>query len=130
MWFPQEMELYIYIHHVKFLKNIFTFVKCNKKHPINFSLISCTGLKAQVNFSDRLSSVNISQFHPLLQNHWANFNQSWHKASLGKGNLIMFKWRSMPFLKGIYRGNGDNQFSNFKNLLLKNQWANFKQIHG
>ena len=21
----------------------------------------------------------------LLQNHWANFNQTWHKASLGKG---------------------------------------------
>ena len=108
------------------------WVSCDsiQKHLISFSFISCTELKAQVNFSDRLSYVNISQFHPLLQSHWANFNQSWHKASLGKGNLIMFKWRSTPFLKGIYRGNGDNAFSNFKNLFLKNHWANFNQIHG
>ena len=28
-------------------------------------------LKAQVSFSDRLSSVNISHFHHFLQNHWA-----------------------------------------------------------
>ena len=27
---------------------------------------------------------------PLL-NHWANFNQTWHKASLGKWDLILFK---------------------------------------
>ena len=23
----------------------------------------------------------------LLQNHWANFNQTWHKVSLGEGKI-------------------------------------------
>ena len=30
--------------------------------------------------------VNFSHFHLLLQNHQANFNQTWHKASLGEGD--------------------------------------------
>ena len=30
--------------------------------------------------------VNFSDFHLLIQNHWANFNQSWHKASLSGGD--------------------------------------------
>ena len=51
-------------------------------------------------FSDRLSSVvclsvrpsvNFSYFRLLLQNHWANFNQTWHKASLGEGDSSLFK---------------------------------------
>ena len=29
--------------------------------------------------------VNFSHFHLLLQNHRTNFNQTWHKASLGEG---------------------------------------------
>ena len=50
-------------------------------------------LKAQVSFSDPLSSVvclpvrpsvlpslKFSHFHLLFQNHWANFKQSWHKV--------------------------------------------------
>ena len=44
--------------------------------------------------------VNFSHFHFLLQNHWANFNQTWHKASLGKGDSSLFKWRAPPFSKG------------------------------
>ena len=28
----------------------------------------------------------------LLNNHWANFNQTWYKASLSEGNSNMFKW--------------------------------------
>ena len=27
----------------------------------------------------------------LLQNHWANFNQTWHQASLGDGDSSPFK---------------------------------------
>ena len=30
----------------------------------------------------------------LLQNHWANFNQTWHQASLGEGDSSLFKWRT------------------------------------
>ena len=45
-------------------------------------------------------SVNFSHFHLLLQNHWANFNQTWHKASLGEGDSSLIKWRAPPFSKG------------------------------
>ena len=71
-------------------------------------------LKTGVSFSDHLLSVvpccvvvvvivvvvNFSHFHLLLQNHWANSNQTWHKASLGEGNLSLFKWRALPFPRG------------------------------
>ena len=50
--------------------------------------------------SVRLSVCNFSHFHLLLQNHWANFNQTWHKASLGEGDSSLFKWRAPPFSKG------------------------------
>ena len=36
-------------------------------------------------------SVNFSHFHLLLQNHWANFNQTWHKVCLGEGDSSLFK---------------------------------------
>jgi hypothetical protein len=36
----------------------------------------------------------------LLQNRWANFNQTWHKSSLGKGDSELYKWRTTPFHKG------------------------------
>jgi hypothetical protein len=68
--------------------------------PINsynrFMLFSSPELKAQVRFSDRpLSGVRLScrlsvfkllHFRLLLQNHWTNFNQIWHKSSLGEGD--------------------------------------------
>ena len=67
-------------------------------------LFSSPELKAQVSFSDHLSSVvclsvrlsvrpsvNFSHFHLLLQNHWANFNQAWHKVSLGEGDSYLFR---------------------------------------
>ena len=71
-------------------------------------VFSSPELKAQVSFSDHLSSVvclsvrlsvrlsvclsvNFSHFHLLLQNHWANFNQTWHKVFLGEGDSSLFK---------------------------------------
>ena len=36
----------------------------------------------------------------LLQNYWANFNQTWHKVSLGEGDSSLFKWRAPSFSKG------------------------------
>ena len=44
--------------------------------------------------------VNFSHFHLLPQNQWTNFNQTWHKASLGEGDSSLFKWRAQPFSKG------------------------------
>ena len=38
--------------------------------------------------------VNFSHFHLLLQNQSTNFNQTWHKAFLGGGDSIFFKWRA------------------------------------
>ena len=35
----------------------------------------------------------------LLQNHWANFNQTWHRSFLCKGNSSFFKWRDSERLK-------------------------------
>ena len=50
----------------------------------------CPSVRLSVGLSIRLS-VNFSHFHLLLQNHWTTFNQSWHKASLGKGDSCLFK---------------------------------------
>jgi hypothetical protein len=60
-------------------------------------------LKVQMNFSDRMLSVvclsvNFSHIR-LLYNHLANFNQTWHKSSLGGGDPSLFKWRGHPFTK-------------------------------
>ena len=63
----------------------------------------------------------------LLQNHWAYFNQTWHKASLGEGNSCLFKWRALPFSKGRLLPNSENTLMNFKNLLALNHWASFNQ---
>ena len=90
-----------------------TFPVRNSISEFFIYIISSPELKAQVSFSDHLSSVvclsvrpsvclsvNFSPFHLLLQNHWANFNQTWHKASLRDGGSSLFKWRAPPFSKG------------------------------
>ena len=72
------------------------------------TVFSSPELKAQVSFSDHLSSVvcpsvclcKFSHFHLLLQNHWANFNQTWHKVSEGEGDSRLFKWRPRPSQRG------------------------------
>ena len=33
----------------------------------------------------------LTKFNNLLHNHWANFNQIWHKASLGEGDSRFYK---------------------------------------
>ena len=90
--------------------------------PLFGILFSSPKPKAQVGFSDRLSSVvclciclsvNFSHFN-LLQNHWADFNQTWHIASLCGGNSSLFKWRDKPF------SNRDNH------QIVKVNWQNFK----
>jgi hypothetical protein len=70
-------------------------------------IFSSPELKAQVSFSDHLLSVvclswrlSVRHFQLLLQNRLANFNRSWHKSSLGKGDSELFKWRTTPFPKG------------------------------
>jgi hypothetical protein len=50
--------------------------------------------------SVRPSVCKLLHFRLLLQNHWANFNQTWHKSSLGGGDYKLLKWRGLPFSKG------------------------------
>jgi hypothetical protein len=63
----------------------------------------------------------------LLQNHWANFNQTWHKSSFGEGDSSLFKGREQRFSKGIIVEREKNTLKIFKNLLLQNQQAKFNQ---
>jgi hypothetical protein len=42
----------------------------------------------------------VESFKNILHNHWANFNQTWHKASLRDGDSELYKWRTIPFPKG------------------------------
>ena len=109
--------------------------KLYKKNPTRLSHIlkSCKGkkfvltifsppdLKAQVSFSDRLLFIvrlsvhlyaNFSQSNLLCKNHWANFNQTWHKIC-----------QVLP----SYLRKSTNTMTKFVKLHLKNQWANFNQ---
>ena len=67
-------------------------------------LFSSPELKAQMTFSDRLSSVclsvNFSHFNLLLQYHWANINQTWHKDPWEEGIQVYANKGPRPFAKG------------------------------
>ena len=41
-----------------------------------------------------------------LENQWANINQTWHKASLGKGIQIYLNEGTIPFPKGDNNDSG------------------------
>ena len=58
--------------------------------------------------------INFSHFNLLLQNHWTNIYQTWHKASLGAGDSYLFKWMASPF------SSGDNY------EIVKIHWRNFE----
>ena len=45
----------------------------------------------------------------LLQNHWANFNQTWHKVSLGEWHAILFKEEAFIIIKIIFFFSSLNQ---------------------
>ena len=63
--------------------------------------------------------VNFSHFHLLLQNHWANFNQIWHKASLGEGDSMFYKSGPFNSQKGDNRFSSPNQLYDIIIALLK-----------
>jgi hypothetical protein len=73
------------------------------------NVFSSPELKAQVSFSDRpLSGVRPSvckllHFRLLLQNRWTNFNQTWHKSSLGEGIQVCSKEGDSPSSRGDNR---------------------------
>ena len=62
----------------------------------------------------RCPSSLFSHFYLLLQNHWTNFNQICHKASLSEEDSSLFRCRAPPHFKG------DDY------AILKKNWRNFK----
>jgi hypothetical protein len=71
-------------------------------------------------------SVRLLHFQLLLQNRWANFNQSWHKSSVGKGIQNCTNEGQPPTPRGDNNKKVKILQKKFKNL-LQNQLANFNQ---
>ena len=69
-------------------------------------LITCCPSSARL-------SVNFSEFHLLLKNHWANFNQTFQKVLLGKENLSLLKWGARRFPR---KYNYENAKIHWRNL--------------
>jgi hypothetical protein len=43
--------------------------------------------------------MGVGLFKNLLENHWANFNQTWHKSSLGEGVQVCSNEGDSPRVK-------------------------------
>ena len=56
-----------------------------------------------------------------MQNHWTNFNQTWHKASFSEGNLSFFS------NKGQHPQYWKYNLPTFKSLLNQNHMVTFNQ---
>jgi hypothetical protein len=74
-----------------------------------------------------LSVRKLLHFRLLLQNHWANFNQTWHKSSLGEGILNCSNEGDCPSPRGDNHKRVKIHWNLKKNLLLQNQQANFNK---
>lgn len=57
------------------------------------------------------------------QNHWANFHQTWYKASFWDGLSSLCKWSASLSSKGEWKTG--SWVNCFKNLFLQNHRANF-----
>jgi hypothetical protein len=65
----------------------------------------------------------------LLQNQLANFNQTWHKSSLGEGDSKLFKIKGQVLFKGEIISKMQKWGESFKNLLLQNHLARISHIY-
>ena len=64
----------------------------------------------------------------LLQIYWANFNQTWHKASLDKRNYSLFKWMTTPpFLRGDNNEIVTKHWRNLEIFFSKTIWTIFNK---
>ena len=100
----RKYKTIIYHRHIKLSEELRFLKKKNDIQVFRCFRIFLAHFLAHLNlklkwasYSDRLFSVrlyvNFSHNHHLLQNHWANFNQTWHKASSGEGEPI---WSPFP----------------------------------
>ena len=95
---------------------------------INFGdFLAITWAESQVSYSDHccLSSLNLSHFHFLLQIHWADFNQTCHKAFFDEGDSSLSNLRPCLFLR-VDKNKIVKNIGKFKDLLSHRN--NFKQI--
>ena len=90
------------------------------QQSLNALLVSSPELKAQVSFSDRLfsvvrPSVHLLTFHIFIFSRTGHleFQPSWNKASLGKGDSSLLKWRAMLFSKQRWLQNSENRLTKF-----------------
>ena len=75
--------LILYIPH--WWKLLFFLAHLSWKLKWAFLITCCLSVRPSV-----CLSVNFSQFHLLFQNHWANFNQTWHKLLFTKCTTLKF----------------------------------------
>ena len=62
-----------------------------------------------------------------LKNHWANFNQTWHKTSLGDWTQVYSNEGPSLFWRGDNYEIAKNTLTKFKNVFLKNHLSNFNK---
>ena len=76
-----------------------------------------------------LNSENrLTTFKILLQNHFAYFNQTWHKAYLNDWVSSLFKERNMSLYQERYLWSSENTLSKFWILLLRNHWTKLTNL--
>ena len=76
-------------------------------------------------------SGNFPHFHLLLQNHWVNFNQTWHKNILGWWGLKFVQMKGYRLFQGRYLRNSETTMIKFSSdpvsvKLAKIHWRNLK----
>jgi hypothetical protein len=109
--YPNDLFFFfhaLFLQSQKSLSRPVPWCTCNAIDVLDIGFIllfSSPGLKAQVRFliarcpaSVCLSVCKLLYFRPLLQNHWANFNQNWHKSSGGEGGFkfVQMQGRALP----------------------------------
>ena len=82
----RERERVLSIIHTKFIQKL-----C--KYLVNLS---------ELNFLIEICPLSVVVVHIFVfsSSHWANLNQTCHKAFLGESYSSLFKWRAWPFSKG------------------------------
>ena len=89
-WRSEFLILIILISNTHTINSMLIFVSSLRQNQLFDWLVSSPESSAQASFSDQnLSAVRscrhkLFTFFFLLQNYWANFNQTWHEAFLGE----------------------------------------------
>jgi hypothetical protein len=75
-------------------------IKLGTNHPLIKGIQVCSNKWPGLLQRGDNHKNGVGSFQNFLQNHKANFNQTWHKSSLGEGDISLLKWRRPPFPKG------------------------------